>query len=487
MKIQKILMALSFILLVSNSISMAQVTIGSGESPASGTLLQLKNISGISADAPNATKGLGLPRVALTSKTDLFPMFLSDNAYMNNTGGKKDDEDQKHIGLVVYNIANGLCNPLSIGVNVWNGTNWILLSKGAKKNALYAPNSYMIETDGTMGGATSITIPVEKAYAIWEYYGSSEVGRLPQNVDLTGTLATNIYWQESTEPVDTPTILGAGRTASIIVPVKGVYGNAVVSLSIGGIVRWSWHIWVTPAMGTNTFNGNVWMDRNLGATSTVIQDINRYGLYYQQGRKDPFPRPIARNDGSEPTLSPTGLVTRMLNRQVNSDPLVNLSAAIENPITFIWSTDSYHDWYSTGSTQAQLLWDNRWTTDECNIPVKTSFDPCPEGWHVPAFVNGVSPWNGLTTANWEDANGWGVRWINPDAGAYPGNGVRGGVSNTGGIEYNATHVYMWSASNDPAHPGQSHIMGANHPQNFLEIDSYSNRADGIPVRCVRFD
>ncbi|MFV0538623.1 MAG: hypothetical protein ACK5M3_14840 [Dysgonomonas sp.] len=486
MKIQKLLMAFSFILVVSSSISMAQVTIGSGESPANGALLQLKNISGISSDAPNATKGLGLPRVALTNKTNLFPMFSLDNDYVNNVGGKKDDEDQKHIGLVVYNTASGLCNPLSIGVNVWTGTNWVLLSKGVKKDALYAPNSYMIETDGTAGGATSITIPVEKAYAIWEYYGSPEVGRLPENVDLTGVLTANIYWQESTAPIGTPTVTGTDRTASITVPVNGVYGNAVVSLSIGGVVRWSWHIWVTPPMTTNTFNGNVWMDRNLGATSTAIEDINRYGLYYQQGRKDPFPRAVGRDNDTEPTLFPGGVATQKTETQVSSDPLVNLSVAINAPLTFIWSGDSYLDWYSTGSSDPKLQWNNRWTTDECNIPVKTSFDPCPEGWHVPAFVNDVSIWQGLTTANWEEAeDGWGVIWTNPDAGAYPGQGIRGGTpTNQGRMEYNRTHVYVWATSN---HGEQSDLLGANYPGGFLDVNSWAGRVDAAPVRCVKFN
>ena len=34
------------------------------------------------------------------------------------------------------------------------------------------------------------------------------------------------------------------------------------------------------------------MDRNLGATSVTPKDQNAYGVWYQWGRKDPFPRPL---------------------------------------------------------------------------------------------------------------------------------------------------------------------------------------------------
>jgi hypothetical protein len=77
----------------------AQVTIGSTETPEEGALLQLKEKTGIAGDADNATKGLAFPRVALSHKNDLRPMFAS-----GATGVQK----LSHTGLVVFNTYVGV-------------------------------------------------------------------------------------------------------------------------------------------------------------------------------------------------------------------------------------------------------------------------------------------------------------------------------------------------------------------------------------------
>ena len=90
----------------------AQVTIGMGEAPTDGALLQLKE-SEVTDDGPNATKGLEFPRVQLTNENNLYPMF-----YDNSTSGptsaytqNKSTLDKTHCGL--------------IGLYIWNGSKWI--------------------------------------------------------------------------------------------------------------------------------------------------------------------------------------------------------------------------------------------------------------------------------------------------------------------------------------------------------------------------
>lgn len=106
----------------------SQVSIGSLETPTAGALLQLKNIDGKTDGSANASKGLGLPRVKLTSVNDLFPMFEDANGNVNadyNTAAKKEDLDKKHTGLLVYNVNE--CFPIfsgGTGINVWNGEKW---------------------------------------------------------------------------------------------------------------------------------------------------------------------------------------------------------------------------------------------------------------------------------------------------------------------------------------------------------------------------
>ncbi|WP_165026087.1 MULTISPECIES: FISUMP domain-containing protein [unclassified Dysgonomonas] len=91
----------------------AQVTIGSGEAPSAGALLDLKeNKEGMS------TKGLGMPRVPLSDLTNLYPML---------TGSETDYETLKasHVGLMVYNTTTQeTANRICPGLHLWTGEKW---------------------------------------------------------------------------------------------------------------------------------------------------------------------------------------------------------------------------------------------------------------------------------------------------------------------------------------------------------------------------
>ncbi|NDV69497.1 hypothetical protein D0T66_11380 [Dysgonomonas sp. 25] len=94
----------------------AQVTIGSGEKPNAGTLLDLKEHA---PDANNATAkhGLGLPKVELS---DLSKLKIGTAPEI--TGA----DALNHTGLIVYNTKESLC--LSKGVYLWDGAAWVQLS-----------------------------------------------------------------------------------------------------------------------------------------------------------------------------------------------------------------------------------------------------------------------------------------------------------------------------------------------------------------------
>ena len=109
--------------------SYAQVTIGTGEEPDKGALLQLKNKDKISDNSANATKGLMMPRVNLSEKDQLFPMFLNDPD--NPASGANTDYatnknllDKSHTGLIVYNLKEDNDKELCLGLNQWNGKEW---------------------------------------------------------------------------------------------------------------------------------------------------------------------------------------------------------------------------------------------------------------------------------------------------------------------------------------------------------------------------
>ncbi|MFT4222014.1 MAG: hypothetical protein QM631_03515, partial [Dysgonomonas sp.] len=102
----------------------SQVTIGMGEAPIDGALLQLKE-SKVADDGANATKGFGFPRVELTDGKNLYPMFY-DNSTSGPTsdyqGTGKDALDKTHTGLVVYNTNNA--SPFQKGLYIWDGSLW---------------------------------------------------------------------------------------------------------------------------------------------------------------------------------------------------------------------------------------------------------------------------------------------------------------------------------------------------------------------------
>ncbi|MFV0328790.1 MAG: hypothetical protein ACK5KL_03025 [Dysgonomonas sp.] len=115
----------------------AQVTIGSLEPPRAGSLLDL-NQDG------NTKRGLGLPRVALTSLTKLE---IDDD-------GKEGD----YVGTMVYNITTNKGN-LQEGIYCWMGTTWkqaVVVNGKNNAGSILKSNG-----DGTYGWS-DVTFPTYK-------------------------------------------------------------------------------------------------------------------------------------------------------------------------------------------------------------------------------------------------------------------------------------------------------------------------------------
>lgn len=107
----------------------AQVTIGNEEQPIAGSLLQIKSKPNITDDGANSNRGLALPRVALSEKKQLFPMFLTNPD--DSTSGANADYttnksaiDKAHTGLIVYNLTENDDKELCLGLNQWDGEQW---------------------------------------------------------------------------------------------------------------------------------------------------------------------------------------------------------------------------------------------------------------------------------------------------------------------------------------------------------------------------
>jgi hypothetical protein len=172
-------------------------------------------------------------------------------------------------------------------------------------------------------------------------------------------------------------------------------GNALIAaVDADDNVVWSWHLWIVaeennPLNNYSTYsNGAVVMNQNLGSfgNSNGSADDNKkihqsYGLYYQWGRKDPFPRPFHYDCSygeDEKLYSDSGSITYVKVADSTAD-VGTVEYATANPTTFITCTtavgedgDGIGDWLHTPNNS---LWSN--TT-------KTAYDPCPYGWRVAA-------------------------------------------------------------------------------------------------------
>ena len=177
-------------------------------------------------------------------------------------------------------------------------------------------------------------------------------------------------------------------------------GNAVIGLfDAAKNCIWSWHIWslnYTPVSQTYV-SGAAFMDRNLGAlTDDCTQPASR-GLYYQWGRKDPFPYPATCQDivKRADAVYVDGFeyaVSEPRNAAAESPyDVMTVEWSIAHPTSFM-NNAMYEDWEEWTSVADWLygnhpnLWGNV-TTSKNNISKvshKSIYDPCPVGWKVPS-------------------------------------------------------------------------------------------------------
>ena len=204
-----------------------------------------------------------------------------------------------------------------------------------------------------------------------------------------------LVWQDAQGMVKS---VSANSSEKVVVVQlnAGIVGNAVVAAKLDDVIVWSWHVWVSdydpmsdPFVWTDKSTGTsyTFMDRNLGAKNAKKYDAGALGLLYQWGRKDPF----VGADGTESSVyvlkyDIDGNRVREVSEERPTYPSsdyesTNLLLSIQNPNTF----------YSAPSSAWPVV---DWLTDDAQRQnhdlwggvsgYKTKYDPCPEGWKVPA-------------------------------------------------------------------------------------------------------
>ena len=313
-----------------------------------------------------------------------------------------------------------------------------------------------------------------------------------------------IVWSDEKDLVTSPTITHVGGDGYLDFEVKATdikSGNAVVAVTKGGTVVWSWHLWfapksaLTPIPVTNyqgktynfttetlgwkpkgevtTYNAprtvKVKVEQTIanGGTKqfTVINITQNNGgkkegiaTLYQFGRKDALP-------GTD-TFYPTNSYSFD-----NTTGGRSLGYAIQHPENmFIYAQTGtyYYDWCNATYYN---LWsaDNTTTGFNDNAVVKTVYDPCPVGFKMPAsnaftgFTSNGQYQSGAANIN---ANGTADSWDKFSAAYghnfytngsktatifFPASGFRN--YSDGSLNYVGNGGYYWSAVPNYAYGG----------------------------------
>lgn len=360
------------------------------------------------------------------------------------------------------------------------------------------PNCYMVEPGG------AVSFPVSKAYDMWRYHPA--LRDLP--ADLSGEVTAEILWADAPGICDRLSLVNAGYHAEIFLQTRNGAspGNIVIALKIGGVIRWSWHIWVTPYKNIDkpmvttpgryeTFEGSIYgydngqklvvfMDRDLGARDSVkVGDMPSpkvNGLYYQWGRKDPFVgfddwdgatyTPIYDGSGSQITGTSPDFNHGIPLRSLTEDSPSSVPLSVTEPHRmYIGQENPWGNWgYQSGLDD---IWGGK-------TGKKSPFDPCPRGWKVSPH----NSWSEIRQKAPWDHGTWLEDYAARSMAFWPSTGHRDGEFGYL-IHYGSQGSgSRWSAHGDGSvGVAMSFINNPNGYGGYI----YHESCDAMPVRCVR--
>jgi len=234
------------------------------------------------------------------------------------------------------------------------------------------------------------------------------------------------------------------------------------------------------------------MDRALGAivsSSTAptdnIEAVNRFGMHYQWGRKDPF-TPSSKTINTEVQLytATGGVITSSSNGiggefKYDNTTKTTINNLIENPSTLYAKGDGTN---YVPIASAEEYNNTTKEGDWWNPTTKTLYDPCPKGYRIPkrgTYGNALDGEN--DPIGWlafsEDGLNSGRIWNH--ASFFPASGYRnrshGMFSAVGSNGYSLMSTPQSSITGDNLH----FSLGTVYPNNSF------SRAGGFPVRCIR--
>ena len=201
---------------------------------------------------------------------------------------------------------------------------------------------------------------------------------------------------------------------------------------------------------------------------------------YQWGRKDPFPgdrilRGTNQTDynrfDSKPIYDAAGTLltegaqsggTGIRTIRTSEDlTRTNFAKSIFSPMHFLLADD----WFPSKEPLKVEACDTLW----CGARGKTPFDPCPEGWCVPADKNGLFAWNGLDKATTDYS----------PLGVFPYAGFRYRVGG-GCLKNSGFNTGIWTQD---TYQLSIYIIPYDQRPSIKRDRGY--RSDGYSVRCAK--
>lgn len=277
-------------------------------------------------------------------------------------------------------------------------------------------NCYIINPSTQQGITRKYKIPVGR---VDDYWGSSALGygnNTGFTLSASNPWTVSLLWQDtialvqssSTTNISFSKTSGTGKNDyfEINVPSSAKHGNFVVKIVNSNnptVTLWSWHFWVTDYnpyyAGTFTtgeidksypvtsgsvqrYAGGVWasggelqnsyiLDRDIGNLSTTHTPslTSRGVMYYQFGRKDPFPSdvPLYNISGTAVVISKTNSTSTMKN-------------SVNNPTSFYRAPSQKGDWCSEVLGNS-IIWND--VNAISSSITKSIFDPSPWGFRLP--------------------------------------------------------------------------------------------------------
>ena len=294
-----------------------------------------------------------------------------------------------------------------------------------------------------------------------------------------------LVWADEIGLVTNLAVTGSGTNAFVQFEVptdKIKNGNAVIAVTKGGTVVWSWHLWFAPqdVLGTvacTNFQNHVykftnetlgwkytaWSSTTYSAPRSVKVKVEQtqgqaggkqvgyititqnpgntrqgYATFYQWGRKDALPGTDAIAQGNYSYDNTLGGHSIGEGIQHPEKMLIHVMAA-----NYDWCNATYYNLWSMDNTVKGF---------NDNAVVKTIYDPCPAGFHMPASnaFTGFTTNGQNTGGQWNTSGEWNYGWnfnnriTSPDATVYfPASGWR--RSGDGWLSDVGSSGWYWSA------------------------------------------